>query len=146
MPSILDQGQREMLLARFRQLTPEHERLWGSLSAPAMVSHLSDQIRVALGDVETRPAGNILTHTLMKWLVVYLPVPAPKGKVQTSPEMLTTTPADWEADTRGFEELVSRLVRAQEVAPHPIFGTLSHREWCILAAKHMDHHLSQFAV
>jgi len=60
--------------------------------------------------------------------------------------MLTTQPSDWEQDSSRFVSLLSRLVAAKNVAPHSVFGRLSRRQWGILAAKHIDHHLRQFGV
>lgn len=146
MSSILVAADRMALLARFRKLTPEHQPLWGRLSARKMVCHLGDQLAVALGEIPSKPKGNLFTKTFAKWPVLYLPVPAPKGKVKTVPEMLTTEPSDWEEDTARFESLVSRLVSTEDVAPHPVFGRLSLSQWGILVAKHIDHHLRQFGV
>ena len=135
-----------VLRARFRRLTPEHQPLWGRLSAKKMVCHLGDQLAVALGDIPSDPKGGLLTKTVAKWLVLYVPFPAPQGKVKTVPEMLTTEPSDWEQDSSRFESLLSRLVDAKKVAPHSVFGRLSHSQWGILAVKHIDHHLRQFGV
>jgi len=146
MSSVLVKADRDLLLARFCKLTPERQPLWGRLSAREMVCHLADQLAVALGDIPSKPTGNLFTKTFAKWLVLYLPIPIPKGKVQTVPEMLTTQPSDWEKDTAQFESLLSRLVNTKEVAPHPAFGRLSHRQWSRLAAGHIDHHLRQFGV
>ena len=144
MSSILVERDRRTLLVRFRKLTPEHRQLWGKLSAREMVCHIGDQLAVALGDIPSEPKGSLFTTTFAKWLVLYVPFPAPRGKVNTVPEMLTTQPSDWEKDTTRFESLLSRLVDAETLAPHPTFGRLSHSQWGILAAKHIDHHLRQF--
>ena len=146
MSSILVERDRQALLARFRKLTPEHQPSWGRLSAREMVCHLGDQLAVALGDISSEPKGSLLTKTVAKWLVLYVPFPSPKGKVNTVPEMLTTQPSDWEQDSSRFVSLLSRLVAAKNVAPHSVFGRLSRRQWGILAAKHIDHHLRQFGV
>ena len=146
MSSILVERDRRTLFARFRKLTPEHQPSWGRLSAREMVCHLGDQLAVALGDISSEPKGSLLTKTVAKWLVLYVPFPAPKGKVNTVPEMLTTQPSDWEKDTARFEPLLSRLVDTKALAPHPAFGKLSRSQWGILAAKHIDHHLRQFGV
>lgn len=146
MATILDPEHRDTLLARFRRLTPDRRPLWGTMNAPKMVCHLSDQLRVALGDLETTDQGSFLTRTLVKWLVLHTPLPTPKGKIRTAPEMLTAEPSSWAEDTRAFETLVARFVDAKEVAPHPAFGALSHRQWGALAARHVDHHLRQFGV
>ncbi len=144
--SILVERDRRTLLARFRRLTPEHRQLWGKLSAREMVCHIGDQLAVALGDIPSEAKGSLLTKAVAKWLVLYVPFPVPKGKVKTVPEMLATEPSDWKKDTARFESLLSRLVNAKNVAPHSVFGKLSHRQWGILAAKHIDHHLQQFGI
>ncbi len=146
MPSILNREERRSLIARFRKLTPEHRAVWGTLTVDRMICHLGDQLRIALGDAGSRSRGNPLTHTVAKWMVLYLPLSPPKGKVKTVPEMLATEPTTWEADTAEVERLISRLTEAKEVAPHPVFGRLTTSQWGLLAAKHMDHHLRQFGV
>jgi len=146
MSSVLVEADRTALLARFRNLVPERRALWGTLDARKMVCHLGDQLAVALGDIPSEPKGNVVTKTVAKWLVLYVPFPAPKGKVNTVPEMLTTEPSDWEQDTARFESLLSRLVDAKKVAPHSVFGRLRRSQWGILAAKHIDHHLRQFGM
>jgi len=146
MSSVLVEANRMALLVRFRRLTPQHRPSQGRLSAEKMVCHIGDQLAVALGDIRSESRGNILTRTLAKWLVLYIPFPTPKGKIKTVPEMLTTQPASWEEDTTRFESLLSRLVDAEHVFPHSVFGELSHRQWGILAAKHIGHHLQQFGV
>jgi len=146
MSSVLVEADRTALLARFRNLVPERRALWGTLDARKMVCHLGDQLAVALGDIPSEPKGNVVTKTVAKWLVLYVPFSVPRGKVNTVPEMLTTEPSDWKKDSARFVSLLSRLVDAEILAPHPSFGRLSHRQWGILAAKHIDHHLRQFGM
>jgi hypothetical protein len=89
MPTILHPTERIALLARLRRVTPVTPPGWGTLTAPRMVCHLSDQLRVALGDLPARPRGSPLTRTLLRWLIIHTRVQAPPGKVKTLPEMLT---------------------------------------------------------
>jgi len=144
--NLLVETDRKALLERLRRIEPETPRVWGTMTAHQMICHVSDQLRVALGDVESRDRGTFLHKTLVRWIVVRLPIPAPKGKIQTVPEMLTSRPATWDDDVRALEELVERVVAAESFSPHPVFGRLSRQEWGILGAKHMDHHLRQFGV
>jgi len=146
MNSVLVERDHDTLLARFRKLTPEHRPLWGRLSVREMVCHLADQLAVALGDIQSEPRRNVLMQTVAKWFVLYVPFPTPKGRIKTVPEMLTTQPSIWGEDTARFESLLSRLANAEHVFPHSIFGGLSHKQWGILAAKHIDHHLQQFGL
>ena len=146
MSTIATAESRAALLARVGRLTRESRPNWGTLTAPRLLCHLSDQLRVALGEIPAQQRGSWRTRTLLKWLVIYLPVQAPPGKVRTAPEMLTTSPRSWVADLASLEALLARLAVAARTAPHPTFGPLSHSEWCRLAWKHFDHHLRQFGV
>lgn len=74
------------ILNRIMNLTPDSKRQWGKMTVNEMVCHCADQIRVALGKIETRPAGNTLTRTVANRLVL-LGLPAPKGKIKTFPEI-----------------------------------------------------------
>ncbi len=140
------ESQRKALLERLRQVSAEGQPLWGTMTAHQMICHIGDQMRVALGDVGTRDRSRLLSRTLLKWLVIHLPLPVPKGKIKTVSEMQSTRPATWDDDLQTVEELALRLASATSPAPHPVFGQLSSSQWGILAAKHLDHHLRQFGV
>lgn len=146
MPTIRSAADRAAIVTRLRALTPTTQPLWGTLTAPRLLCHLADQLRVGLGDLQARPRGSFATRTLLKWVVVYTTMRAPPGRVQTLPEMLTTTPTTWEADLRACEQLVERLATATSTPPHPAFGALSPSGWGRLTWKHLDHHLRQFGV
>jgi Protein of unknown function (DUF1569) len=145
MPTLLKLSDREAILSRLRRLEPARAPLWGRFTAPAMVCHLADQLRVATGELPTTRQDTLLRRTLLKWVVVYSPLQAPPGKVQTAPEMLTSSPTTWAVDLAAVESLVQRLATTPSAAVHPFFGPLSHGEWARLAWKHVDHHLRQFA-
>lgn len=147
MKTLLANSDRHALMARIGNLTPRSEPIAGTLTAPRMLCHIADQIAVALGDITGTRQDTLVMRTLAKWFVLYAPASIPFGKVNTVPEMLTTQPTDWESDIARFEALVTRFTTSiKHVAPHAAFGQLSHREWGILAAKHIDHHLRQFGV
>lgn len=146
MPSLLNPSEREALLERFRRLSPESKPAWGQLTAPRMICHVSDQLRVALGDLPSKDQSNLVKRTLVRLLVVHTPFEPPPGKIQTAPEMLTTQPTSWEEDCGTFESLVQRLAESGGFQPHPAFGPLSKDEWGRLSWKHINHHLRQFGV
>ncbi len=146
MPTLLAARDRDAMVRRLRTLTPQHQRRWGKMTVDQMLCHVSDQMRVALGDLPTRPYGPFLSGQAARWYAIHTPLPWPRGKVRTSPEMLTAKPAAWDADVRSCEELIARFGRERPAAVHPRFGRLSPREWSILAAKHLNHHFTQFGV
>lgn len=86
-------------MARIHKLTQEQQPAWGVMTA-------GNRLCVALGDTQAKDRGNAVKKPLVKWLIIYLPISAPKGKIKTVPEMLQTEPADWQADCAKFEALV----------------------------------------
>ncbi|MEM7582789.1 MAG: DUF1569 domain-containing protein [Acidobacteriota bacterium] len=147
MPTILDPACRDQLLARIRRLEPDLKPQWGRMNASQMICHLGDQLRVALGEKPVRDISNFFSRGPLKALVLYAPLPTPKGKIQTADEMLDTQATTWDEDIARLEKLVERFVATDPGRTlHPMFGQLNHRQWGILAAKHMAHHLDQFGV
>jgi hypothetical protein len=144
MPTLLNPAEREAILHRLRRLEPSSRPRWGRLTAPGMICHLGDALRVSLGDVPAQRVDTLPRRTLLKWMVVYSPMPVPAGRIQTAPEMLTSRPTTWEQDLAQVERLIGRLAAAPVTAAHPFFGPLSHGGWGRLGWKHVDHHLRQF--
>lgn len=147
MKSIFDPAARAELLARFDRIPRDAAPKWGKMNAPRMLCHVSDSLRVALGDKQVAVKKSFLSNRLMRWLLIYA-LPWPKG-APTSPEMLTTSPAEWEEDRRALRELVERVgARGPDAPwpPHPAFGGLSGRQYGHLMHRHLDHHLRQFGV
>lgn len=149
MKSLFNGRDYDEMIARIDRLRPESPRLWGRMSAPQMVCHVGDQFRVGLGDIPARQYGGLLHHTLAKWIVIELPIRAPRGKVPTVPEMQLTSPSEWEKDVAALVELIRRVREkgpSSAWAPHPAFGRMTGRQWGILTCKHLHHHLCQFGV
>jgi len=146
MMTVLSEADRAVLLSRIRSLTPELTPVEGTLTVARMLCHIADQLAVAIGDIASERRDSLVMRTLARWFVLYAPIRVPFGKVGTVPEMLTTEPSNRADDVARIESLLSRLVGADRVAAHSVFGRLSKREWGILAARHIDHHLRQFGV
>jgi hypothetical protein len=134
------------LLDRLDLLRPDAKPAWGKLDAPRMLCHLSDSFRVALGEIPAVPSHNWLTRTLVRFVVVHTGFEAPKAKVRTAPEMLTSSPATWQTDLEACKQLAVRVGSGAANAVHPRFGPLTPEEWAKLSWKHMNHHLRQFRV
>ena len=147
MKSIFEPSVRDALLARVDRLTPDRPPLWGRLTAPQMICHVSDQMRQALGELEARPMRGPLAHAPINWFVIYV-LPWPKGKAKSPPEFLARRPASWDADLAACKQLIRRVSeRGPEAAwpASPVFGRISGKDWGALVFKHLDHHLRQFA-
>ena len=146
--TMFNETDRASILKRLDQLTPDAKAQFGKFDAPRMVCHLIDSIRVATGEKTAASKNSFMANPIVRWLVVYF-VPWPKGKAQTVPEMLTTSPTEFKADVSTLRELV-RAVAQRGVdgkwATHPAFGDISGKMYGVLFYRHFDHHLSQFGV
>jgi hypothetical protein len=142
--TLLDSHDRTRTIQRLRGLRPDAAALWGRFTAPHMICHVADQMRVALGDIPARPIHTFVTRTLVKTLVVNTGLQPPRGRIETAPEMLSTKPTTWDADLAAAVDLAERVGRGSMSAVHPAFGPLSTEEWGRLCWKHLDYHLRQF--
>ena len=147
MKSIWQDHSRRELQTRLATLTPGARAQWGKMSAPEMVCHLSESLKMALGDLPCAPKSGALRYAPLKQLIIYV-APWPKG-VPTAPELLARVPASWANDVGDLNVLVERFSARGGAASwpeHPAFGKLSTRAWGRLVYRHMDHHFRQFGV
>ena len=133
---------------RATKLTSGSKPGWGKFHAAAMLAHLNDSYRMALGEVTVPPKNVPLRYPLIKQLVIYV-LPIPKG-LPTSPQLLTRCDGasladEQQAMQKMFDKLAAVKSRDQ-LKEHPAFGALSHRAYGVLMARHTDHHLRQFGV
>jgi hypothetical protein len=146
--TIFNPVDRDELFQRLARLTPDAKPRWGTMTAPRMICHLSDSLRVAGGEAPAEFRPGPLANPIARWLLAYV-VPFPKGKAHTAPEMLKTQPADWTSDLADArEQLRAAAARGPEGrwARHPAFGDVSGPLYGVFIYKHFDHHLSQFGV
>ena len=146
--TIFESAHRDELFARLERLTPDATARWGKMTAPRMICHLSDSLRVVLGDVPAEFHPTPLANPVVRWLMAYV-VPFPKGKAETAPEMLVTTPGDWKSDLSTTRELLRAAAQRGphgKWARHPAFGDIPGPLNGVFTYKHFDHHLRQFGV
>jgi hypothetical protein len=150
MKSLARQRDRDEIRRRLREVRPHSVRRWGRMSAHQMVCHLADAFRMAMGQKPARRIGRFVDRSVLKWFVLYLPIPWPGG-IRTNPEIDQdldgTRPAEFSADVAELETLVTRITsqpRGFDWQPHPLFGSMSDAAWLRWAYLHTDHHLRQF--
>jgi len=148
MPTFWDAAARDDLCRRVERLTPDATARWGKFSAPKMLAHLNDAMRMTSGDLPVAPKNLPLRYWPIKQLVIYV-LPFPKG-APTAPELLARgEAAELTIEQAAFRALATRVASkpATDTWPdHPAFGTLSHKAWGVLAWRHADHHLRQFGL
>jgi hypothetical protein len=144
-PSMFHAATRERFQRRIDRLTPGSERQWGKMSVDQMVCHLSDQLRLALGELSARPvAGPMRFAPIRRFAIDYLPWPhGTKGPRET----FSSQPVGLQSDISKLRALVERFGSRgvqREWPDHPLFGRMSGPLWGRLTCKHFDHHLRQF--
>jgi hypothetical protein len=137
---------------RLRRLRPESARRWGRMSPHQMVCHLIDAFHMMMGAKAVSHASGLPQRTILKWLVLYIPLPWPKG-VLTRPEIDQALggrkPIDFTADVMELDTLMTIITsqpRSFEPQCHPIFGQMSEAAWMRWGYLHTDHHFRQFGI
>ncbi|MEZ0608939.1 DUF1569 domain-containing protein [Fibrella sp. WM1] len=137
---------------RIARLTPESQRLWGSMGVGQMMTHCTDQLRIVLGEKDMKLRGSAFTRLLTKWVGLYLPMRLPKN-MKTIAELdpnrpLMTQPTGFADDRAALLAALNRLGNVPENHrfAHPVFGLLTKAEAIKLSAIHLDHHLRQFGL
>ncbi|MCU1381969.1 MAG: hypothetical protein JWL71_666 [Acidobacteria bacterium] len=146
MKSIWQEDARRELSDRIGALRWDRRAAWGRFTAPQMICHLAESLKMAMGELMIRPKRSPIRYAPLKQLIIYV-APFPKG-APTAPELLAREPGDFAADVADVQRLLARAASARTTErwpEHPAFGTLSTRAWGVLIYRHMDHHLRQFA-
>jgi len=148
MRTLFDPRCRAEVLARFRSLSPKVPPRWGRMTAPQMLTHLSDQMRHTLGDAPCAPIYGPLRWPVIRQLVLYW-LPWPRGRGKGPPEAFLTRPTDWGNDLHALVILIERFAaKAAHTSwpEHALFGPMSGRAWGKFCYRHFDYHLRQFGV
>lgn len=148
MKTIGDAAVLVALTGRLVRLTPAHERVWGSISAHQMVSHLGDASEAALGRRPFSPAIRSPSR-MLKFVALSLPMRWPRGiKSGADPAAkvlaVVEFPGDLDRAVRTLQELAAAETGVAD--RHPIFGAMSLADWHRWAFLHTDHHLRQFGL
>jgi hypothetical protein len=151
MANLLQQSTRTEIIERINRLSPDAQAQWGKMNVNQMLCHVTDQLRVSLGDKKAAGGGgaSLFGRTILKFLVLNV-IPIPRN-VPTSPAVDQlkdgTPPTDFASDKKTLLEYIEKFAKAPEDfswSSHFKFGPLNKKEWAALAAKHLDHHLKQF--
>lgn len=145
MKTVWNDADYRALCARLEHLRPDATARWGKFTAPQMVCHLVDALKMASGELAVRPKNMPLRYTPIKQLVIYW-LPFPKG-APTAPELLTRKATEWHGELNELRREFAAFQKrgpAGPLVPHPAFGKLSPRAWGVLVYRHTDHHLKQF--
>ena len=146
MGSILNESDRAAVVSRMQSLSGSSTGRWGRMEVAGMLQHLRLSASMALGELSV-PSSNKRPFQMfpLKHLILYV-LPFPKG-APTAPKLIPDAAASFEEERAALLELLERIgtgPREGEGPAHPLFGTLTRREWGVVTYKHTDHHLRQF--
>jgi hypothetical protein len=147
MKTIWNERDAQEIRRRLERLQPGARGRWGKMDSGQMVVHLTDALKMALGELPVAPKWLPIRYFPLKQLIIYV-LPFPKG-APTAPELVGRVPTVWGAELAELVTLIDRFASQPEgrVWPeHPAFGPLSRRAWGVLVYRHTAHHLRQFGV
>ena len=153
MKSIYNPDDFRQITSRINKLSPDSQRQWGKMSVNEMICHITDQIRLALDQKNTQFPFNPVVQFFGRLTFVY-GFRFPKNfitvrEMKQGPKGEGTKPTNFKQD---FDSLICVLNefaskdKSYIFSPHPAFGKMNRKEWGIMVYKHLDHHLTQFAV
>ncbi len=151
MKNLLNISDCEALIARLENLTPDSQRRWGTMHPGQVMAHMTDPLRVAIGDRVAQPMNSIFSNPIVSALVVWW-MPWPKG-APTADEFIQgkggTLPTEFLRDKQALLLAIHRFGHqpaSEAFQPSPVFGNISRRAWGRLMWRHIDHHLRQFGL
>ncbi|MCC6245852.1 MAG: DUF1569 domain-containing protein [Gemmatimonadaceae bacterium] len=148
MSTLADPTVRSAMIDRVQQLTPDAKAQWGRMSAPQMLAHCTDALRMGLAELPVTPKSAKLPRlAIVKWLFLNV-LPFPKN-APTARELVSRAPAPFDEERAHLIALMGKVGTPDALtrfAEHPLFGPLTREQWGQLAYKHLDHHLRQFGV
>ena len=145
MKSLWTAQDRQEILRRLNQLSPEAVESWGTLTPHAALAHLADSMRMALAEISEAPISGVLRQQPFKGLAINVR-PMPKG-VKGPAGYFTNAPTAFAKDRVELVRLIDLCANRPADASwgdHPFVGRLTKAQWGTLAYKHVDHHLRQF--
>ena len=148
MKSIRDAGTLATLKTRLESVTPDRQRVWGTMSPHQMLVHLAVAAEAATG-VRPFAAPMRAPSRLLKWFALRAPLRWPRGvKAGADPASAVLAADAFAADrTRAVDGLVALASQGTTFAPaHPVFGPMARDDWHRWAYLHTDHHLRQFGL
>ena len=147
MNNLFDKDVYTEISNRINSLTPESQRQWGKMNVAQMLAHCKEAFKVPLSKVKM---PRMFIGLLIGWAFkkkLYNDEPW-KKKLPTAPNFIIKNERDFETEKQELTGLINQFHNSgpDKVGrfPHPMFGTLTTRQWGKSMYKHLNHHLKQF--
>jgi len=140
-----DPAVRNAIRARVEALRPDAPRRFGKMTIEQMLWHVNQALGQSLGQVPSAPVKTPVPKPLLKFFVFNLPWPT---GAPTAPEFQADGQrCEFAKERARCLQLIDAFAAKNLDGTWPIASTLgrmSGRDWSLLEAKHLDHHLKQF--
>jgi hypothetical protein len=150
LPNIFTEPVSGAIIERIHALDAETQPQWGKMNASQMLAHCCVSYEMVYENIHPKPG--FLVQLILKAFVknkVVSETPY-KRNSQTDPAFLIKESRDFEAEKA---RLINYIVKTRQLGEAHFdnkksrgFGVLNKTEWNNMFYKHLDHHLSQFAV
>ncbi len=134
---------------RIEELQAENNPQWGEMNASQMLAHCKFPILVALGEIRLEKP-NVFKKLLFSLFKSSLYNDKPwKKNLPTTKIFIVTDEKDFNFEkTELLKEISDFHNKKTQIdwPPHPLFGSFTQEQWGKMQYKHLDHHLTQFAV
>lgn len=149
--NIFDKQVSEEIISRINRLTPTTRPQWGKMNAGQMLAHCNVTYRYTFEPEQfKRPNAfkKFLLRTFIKKIVTSEKPYQRNGR--TAPEFIMTESKNFETEKN---KLIENIRKAQQLGKgffegkeNFSFGPMTAKEWNTMFYKHLNHHLTQFAV
>ncbi len=149
--NIFDKQVSEEIISRINRLTPTTRPQWGKMNVGQMLAHCNVTYRYTFEPEQfKRPNAfkKFLLRTFIKKIVTSEKPYQRNGR--TAPEFIMTESKNFETEKN---KLIDNIRKAQQLGEgffegkeNFSFGPMTAKEWNTMFYKHLNHHLTQFAV
>src|SRR3954453_18299994 len=133
MTSLFNASKVEEVKVRVKQLQPDSERRWGTMTAAQAMAHCAAGLETAVGD---RTAPRIFLGRLLGWFVKPLALGNDKPMRRNSPttkDLVVQGERDLGTERERLFQLLDRFAAGGAAGctrhPHAFFGHLKPEEW-----------------
>jgi hypothetical protein len=143
------EAKRDEFRDRVLRITSANPRQWGTMNVCQMLHHLNVACAGSLGFYALPDESYLVSRTVFRWILVDWFPEQPVGlRLPTGFKIPHTAQFDFDFEKQQLLKILDAAWHARSAAdwgPHPMFGTMTVKEWGKLLQIHIDYHLRQFA-
>lgn len=139
------------IIDRINRLTPDTQRLWGTMNVSQMFAHCNVPYAYTFTPEKFKKPNFLMKFILSNFVKKMVVSPTPyKKNERTSPSFVIADQRDFELEKNILVENIKKCQKLGrdhfEGKENFSFGKMTADEWSALYYKHIDHHLRQFGI